>query len=31
MSRARTELADNLLLVAATMILILSAQRYFQG
>jgi membrane protein len=31
MSRARTELADNLLLVAATAILILSAQRYFQG
>jgi membrane protein len=29
MSRART--ADNLLLVAATTILILSAQRYFQG
>ena len=31
MSRARTELSDNLLLVAATTILILSAQRYFLG
>jgi membrane protein len=31
MSRARTELADNLLLVAATTILTISAQRYFRG
>ena len=30
MSRARSEHTDNLLLIAATTILILTAQRYFQ-
>jgi hypothetical protein len=30
MSRARPELSDNLLLVAATTILVLTAQRYFE-
>jgi hypothetical protein len=30
MLRARSELIDNLLLIAATTILVLTAQRYFQ-
>jgi hypothetical protein len=31
MSRARPELTDNLLLAAATTILVLAAQRYFEA